>query len=300
MEAVRRGLREHGIRQLGGEGLRHPTGPASRHLGQLDHVPADQVSLHGPTNGTAEAGSGDLDGALAQVHARPGDKLPSERQLAAEHGSARNTAREAINVLQTEGLVDVQHGRGVYVRAASPMIRMGAARYSPRLRAATGLSQYRAEAERQGKHARVEVPYISEVPAPADVAERLHLNPGGTVVERVNHYYTDDEPVQTANTYIPTAIAAGTVLATDANTGRGSIYERFAHLGHQITSVREEITARMPSRAERASLAIPAGVPVIELLHTGLDQDGQPFEVTRFVMRADRNALDYQITIEDA
>jgi len=110
----------------------------------------------------------------------------------------------------------------------------------------------------------------------------------------------DDEPVQTASTYIPTAIAAGTVLATDANTGRGSIYQRFADLGHQITSVREEITARMPSRAERASLAIPAGVPVIELLHTGLDQDGQPFEVTRFVMRADRNALDYQITIEDA
>ena len=76
--------------------------------------------------------------------------------------------------------------------------------------------------------------------------------------------------------------------------------ERFAERGHQITSVREEITARMPSRAEATVLAIPRGVPVIELLHTGLDQDGQPFEVTRFVMRADRNALDYQITIEDA
>lgn len=56
----------------------------------------------------------------------------------------------------------------------------------------------------------------------------------------------------------------------------------------------------MPTRTEAATLAVPAGVPVIELLHTGLDQDGQPFEVTRFVMRGDRNALDYQITIEDA
>jgi GntR family transcriptional regulator len=230
----------------------------------------------------------------------PGDKLPSERALAAEHGSARNTAREAIGILQTEGLVDVQHGRGVFVRAKTPMIRLGATRYSPQLRARTGLSPFRAEAERQGKQALVEVPSISEVPAPADVAERLHLEADALVVERVNHYFTDDEPVQTGVTYIPSAIAAGSILATDANTGRGSIYERFAELGHQITSVREEIVARMPKRAEVTALAMPAGVPVIELLHTGLDQNGQPFEVTRFVMRADRNALDYQITIEDA
>lgn len=46
-------------------------------------------------------------------------------------------------------------------------------------------------------------------------------------------------------------------------------------------------------------LAVPAGVPVIELLHTGIDQDGQPFEVTRFVMRADRSGLDYSIPIEE-
>ncbi len=236
---------------------------------------------------------------ITSGHFAAGDKLPSERALAAEHGSARNTAREAIGLLQAEGLVDVQHGRGVFVRAKSPMIRMGAGRYSPSLRAATGLSPFRAEAERQGKQARVDVPSISEVPAPADVADRLHLEPNVRVVERVNHYFTDDEPVQTGVTYIPVAIAAGSVLATDANTGRGSIYERFAELGHQITSVREEITARMPTHAEAAALAVPAGVPVIELLHTGLDQDGRPFEVTRFVMRADRNALDYQITIED-
>ncbi len=194
----------------------------------------------------------------------------------------------------------MQHGRGVFVRAKMPMIRMGASRYSPRLRAETGLSPFRAEAERQGKAARVDVPSISQVPVPADVAERLQLEPADLVVERVNHYFTDDEPVQIGITYIPLAVAADSPLATAANTGRGSIYERFAERGHQITSVREEITARMPNRAETAVLAIPSGVPVIDLLHTGLDQDGKPFEVTRFVMRADRNALDYRITIEDA
>lgn len=233
-------------------------------------------------------------------HYAPGDRLPSERVLAAEYGSARNTAREAIGLLQAEGLVDVQHGRGVFVRAGTPMIRLGASRYSPRLRAETGLSPFRAEAERQGKTPRVDVPSITRVQVPIDVAERLQLQADALVVERVNHYFTDDEPVQIGVTYIPVDIAEGTPLATDANTGRGSIYERFAERGHRINSVREEITARMPSRTERDLLSIPTGVPIIELLHTGLDQDGRPFEVTRFVMRADRNALDYTITVEDS
>jgi GntR family transcriptional regulator len=55
----------------------------------------------------------------------------------------------------------------------------------------------------------------------------------------------------------------------------------------------------MPRPDENAILAVPPGVPVIELLHTGIDQDGKPFEVTRFVMRADRSGLDYNIPIEE-
>ena len=47
----------------------------------------------------------------------PGDKLPSERDLAATHQIARNTAREAVRQLSEAGLVDAQHGRGVFVRA---------------------------------------------------------------------------------------------------------------------------------------------------------------------------------------
>lgn len=55
----------------------------------------------------------------------------------------------------------------------------------------------------------------------------------------------------------------------------------------------------MPRPDEVAVLAIPVGVPVIELLHTGIDQHGQAFEVTRFVMRADTAALEYLLPIED-
>lgn len=46
-----------------------------------------------------------LDGTLA-----PGDPLPSERALAAEHGVNRHAVREAVKRLQQAGLVHVTHG----------------------------------------------------------------------------------------------------------------------------------------------------------------------------------------------
>ena len=50
---------------------------------------------------------------------------------------------------------------------------------------------------------------------------------------------------------------------------------------------------------EFKGLAMPPGVPVIEVLHTSVDDKGRPFEVTRFVMRADINGLDYEMAVED-
>lgn len=241
-----------------------------------------------------------LRAAIAEGRYGPGDKLPSERALAAEHGAARNTAREAIDLLQREGLVTAEQGRGVFVRRPVQLLRMGAQRYSRRLRDETGLSPFRAEAQRLGLNARVEVPNISRVSPPADVADRLDVPADQpSVVQRVNQYFLDDQPVQIGTTYIPWTIVEGSVLATEAKTGRGSIYARFAELGHEITQAREEVTARMPRPDEVTTLAIPPGTPVIEVLHTGIDQHGRAFEVTRFVMRADASALDYLLTIDD-
>jgi GntR family transcriptional regulator len=39
-------------------------------------------------------------------------------------------------------------------------------------------------------------------------------------------------------------------------------------------------------------------VPVLDVLHTSLDQQGQPYELTRFVMRADRTGLLYDVPVE--
>src|SRR5947208_1345870 len=47
----------------------------------------------------------------------PGEQLPSESELVARFGVARGTIREALKLLEQDGLVDVQHGRGRFVSA---------------------------------------------------------------------------------------------------------------------------------------------------------------------------------------
>jgi GntR family transcriptional regulator, transcriptional repressor for pyruvate dehydrogenase complex len=46
---------------------------------------------------------------------RPGDKLPSERELMVRLGVGRSSLREAIKTLSAIGIVDVQIGDGMYV-----------------------------------------------------------------------------------------------------------------------------------------------------------------------------------------
>jgi GntR family transcriptional regulator len=140
---------------------------------------------------------------------------------------------------------------------------------------------------------------VTTVKPPPEAAERLGTRGREKVVRRENWYFADGEPMQVGVTYIPTEVAAGSPLATDKKLARGSIYARFEELGYPIARIREEISARMPTPEEVAGLAIPPGVPVLEVLHTSLDDRRQPFEVTRFVLRADLNGLDYDMPVED-
>jgi GntR family transcriptional regulator len=53
--------------------------------------------------------------AIAEGEARPGERLPPARDLAAELGVNRNTVLRALRALRDEGLLDFKRGRGVTV-----------------------------------------------------------------------------------------------------------------------------------------------------------------------------------------
>jgi GntR family transcriptional repressor for pyruvate dehydrogenase complex len=52
-------------------------------------------------------------------HLQPGDRLPSDRDLAAALGVSRPLVRQAIKVLESLGRVSAQQGSGTYVQDAS-------------------------------------------------------------------------------------------------------------------------------------------------------------------------------------
>ncbi|MFF3854020.1 GntR family transcriptional regulator [Micromonospora sp. NPDC002575] len=258
-----------------------------------EHVAADKRP---PSRRMAD----DLRSSIRAGELAPGDKLPSERELAARYGTARNTAREAVGILQAEGLAVAQHGRGVFVRSPKPLVRLGVDRYSRRLRDETGLSPFRIEVTKQGRTPRTECRSVNRDRPPADVAQRLGLDPDtAVVIRRENWYFADDDTVQVGITYIPVDVAGDSPLASARALGKGSIYARFEELGYRITRIREEVSARMPYHEEFTGLGMPPGVPVIEVLHTSFDERERPFEVTRFVLRGDLNGLDYEMPVED-
>ncbi len=53
--------------------------------------------------------------AIAEGEAKPGERLPPARDLAAELGVNRNTVLHALRLLRDEGLLDFKRGRGVRV-----------------------------------------------------------------------------------------------------------------------------------------------------------------------------------------
>jgi GntR family transcriptional regulator len=240
----------------------------------------------------------DLRNKIESGELAPGAKLPSERELAEQYGTARNTAREAVRILTEAGLVTAEHGRGSFVRPSTPLIRLGNDRYSPKYRD-SGLSPFLLECAKQGKTGRFEVLSIDRIEPPSDVAERLGVSPKTkSVLRRENVFYADDDPMHRVTTYIPWPIAKGTGLLQDDVPHPYGIHGVLEEQGHKMTRLQEEVTVRMPRPEERRYLQLGPGVPVIDVLHISIDQDGQPYELTRFVMHGDRTWLLYDTPVE--
>src|SRR5215218_4459967 len=53
---------------------------------------------------------------MVERNLQPGDRLPSEAELAVVLGGSRRTAREALRSLEALGLVEARAGSGWYVR----------------------------------------------------------------------------------------------------------------------------------------------------------------------------------------
>ena len=59
---------------------------------------------------------------IAELALRPGDRLPTEKDLAARLGTSRTVVRDAVKLLSAAGWVSAQKGRGLYVADGESML----------------------------------------------------------------------------------------------------------------------------------------------------------------------------------
>ncbi|MFF4653152.1 GntR family transcriptional regulator [Streptomyces sp. NPDC001380] len=222
---------------------------------------------------------------------REGDKLPSETELIEYFGVSRMTVRNALQLLQGEGLVVSEHGRGVYVRPRPPVRRLASDRFARRHRE-QGKSAFIVEADAAGSHPTVDSLEVKEERPAPEVATRL--GSPHRVLARRRRYLLDGRPVEFATSYLPLDIARDTPIA-QPNPGPGGIYARLEELGHRLDHFEEEIRVRMPSPQEVKVLQLAAGIPVIHLVRTAFDSDGRAVEVCDTIMAADAYILSYRL-----
>lgn len=239
----------------------------------------------------------DLRHAIETGELTAGQQLPSERELAATYRTARNTAREAIRLLEAAGLVNVEHGRGVFVRRQVTLIRLGSDRYSRQYRT-SGLSPFLLECAKQGRAGRFEVLSIGRRQPDQHVASTLHVTEGQeSVLVRENIFWAGNDPVYRVTTWIPWQIADGTSLLQADIPHSYGIHGVLEDHGHLMARFGESVSARPATADEESHLRLRPGVWVLDVRHTSFDQDDVPYELTRFVMRADLTGLQYDITI---
>lgn len=227
----------------------------------------------------------------------PGGKLPSVSELQASEGIAFQTARDVFRVLERDGLIITQQGKGSFVTPfLGKITRDGTGRYQPAARSEGGArGAFEAELNRLGLAFKREPskPEISRERPPREVASALGLHHSAKALRRHRAMWAGRDPqdlaegfvVQLATSWFPLDIAGGTQLE-DVDTGPGGSKSRLADLGHAQRRVQESIEIRFPTPDEAQVLGIPDDRQVYELIHHASTAEGRVVEVAVHVMPA--------------
>lgn len=223
-----------------------------------------------------------------------GEKLPAETTLAREYGVNRSTVRSALRRLTSEGLVMSQKGRGSFVREYAPL-RWSWSAFESRGRHARGYDGIDAwEASVRDQDRTPELVLTVEIVAPPPaVAERLQLGEGQIAVARRRVRLIDGVPFLLQDSYMPEQLVRGTdlMLPHDVSAPGGVLNS----LGHVQVRYVDEITCRMPTKAETERLQLPSGTAVAEHMRTGYDADGRALRCMVSVLPGDRHVMVYEL-----
>lgn len=206
----------------------------------------------------------------------PGDKLPSERDLAAAHGLARMTVRQALTELVTAGLLYREQGRGTFVSA-------------PRIQQ-RNISSFTETVKLRGLKPETKVNSFTVCEPPVAAADALGSK--ADVYRAVRIRLADGTPVALEEIFIPTHICPG-LRRSDL---LGSLYSLMTDVyGHKILSADSSMTADLPGTRLQEDLCITRQTPVLRVNSLYYSVSGTTLYYERAAYRTDM--YEYNIRI---
>jgi GntR family transcriptional regulator len=207
----------------------------------------------------------------------PGDRLPSEVEIAQSLGVSRMTLRQALAAIEGKGLIDRRRGRFGGNFVATPRFEFdheslpGFTEQMRRMHVEAGAHVIRATTRR----------------APPEVRQGLALRRGEQVHEILRARSANGEPIVLEETYFPAAVFPG-MLASDLT---GSLYAVMRTYGAAPYSAEEQIEAIRATEQQAEILGIAASDPLLLITRTSHTVDGVAVEYTRDYHRSDRTRI---------
>lgn len=204
-------------------------------------------------------------------------KLPAERELAERFGCTRVTLRQALQLLETDGLIYRQNRRGWYV--SPPRIR-----YDP-----TGIIGFMEYVAAQGRVPRTECLHAERRPAGAWLAKRMGLeHPEEPVFYLQRRRWVDQRPVL-LECNVLLVDWCPELLRTDLNTSLTRLLrERFGRVQSRSELLMHPETMN-DVQAELLQVSPGSGSFYLERLSYG--EHGQPVEFDQEFWRPDSLAV---------
>jgi GntR family phosphonate transport system transcriptional regulator len=214
---------------------------------------------------------------IARGHYGPGDRLPTEAQLAGRFGVNRHTIRRALADLAERGTVHARRGAGVFVQHRPTPYPIGRrVRFHQNLLAAGRIPEKR-------------VLLLETRAAGSDEAEALDLDADAPVHVYEGLSLSDRVPIAMFRSVFPAVRVPGML---DALRETGSVTEAFRANGiDDYTRARTEITAKGATPTIAAQLRLPPGAPILRTVGVNVDRNGRPVEYGRSWFAGDRVAL---------
>ncbi len=213
---------------------------------------------------------------------KPGDRLPSEREVAAQAGISRMTARQALSYLEQRGAIEVRHGVGTFVTppklTSDPLHLLG---FTEQMMSTGG---------------RVTSSVLEQIviEAPKSVAKALGIPPGERVVHIMRLRSLNGEPMLLETSHFRHSHCAG---IEDHDLSERSLYATLAEeFGIHLTRAQQTIEAIAANSYESELFGIEKGMPMLLLEGVASTADGMAGEHFKAVYRGDRFKFALQAT----